>query len=512
MKKHLILTCTCISLIQTLLAAPEFDRVFGSHMVIPRNKPIVFSGTATPELPVKVTFSEKTLTITPNEKGEWSASFPAQKANATPQSVTVTQDGESVSLNDILIGEVWLASGQSNMKWSLSSTPSGKTSIPAADNNQLRIFNNVPQVDAYPGVYTQKDFDNLKEDAYFQGTWQVSSPQSAAPCSAVAYYFARDLQKKLNIPVGIIHTSMGGSEMAAWLPPSEIEDTPEFAPLRGSDWLESKFVAPWAREAAKVNLNNKTDVNHPFKPAYLFKTGISWMVNFPITGVLWYQGETDAEVNDNELHFLILTRLIKSWRTAFRQETLPFVMIQLPRINGGRPYWPEFREVQALAATHIPNVLTINTIDLGSTDGDIHPPEKIEVGKRTADLIATSIYNLPIEGKFPTLKKWTIKGEKAFISFDNAKGLTTIDKKAPVGFEIAGQDGIFKPAIAEIEKNGIISLTSPDVKKPVNIRYCWSTFVSPNLVNKVGLPVFQFRTNPHKMDSSLIKSVQPNAE
>lgn len=503
--KSLIPSITCLLGFSGILtAAVEFDRVFGSHMVLQQNQPIVFSGKAEPNVPVTVEFSGKSVVAKPDRDGMWTVTFPAQPANAKGQSVKADQKESTASLEDVLIGEVWVASGQSNMLWRLNQTPSGKKEIPASSNDQLRIFHNTPQVHVGSAPYTDKDFEKLTPEKFYQGSWQISSPASSAPCSAVAYYFAKDLQKTLGIPVGIIHSSLGGSEMAAWIPKSEITANPAFASLKGNRWLESKYLSGWVRERARQNLArraNSGEPEHPYKPGFLYETGMEWVTKLPVAGVIWYQGEADVGSSDSTLSIELMNRLIKTWQQAFKQKELPFMMVQLPRINDNAPlraYWPEFREAQLIVARSLPGTEVVNTIDLGSENSDVHPPEKMEVAKRMANLVANRIYKKPIEADFPEMKKWIAKGDKIHLSLDHADGLKTTDGQEPACFEVAGSDGKYHAANAAIGKNGLVTLSSPEVTSPRSARYCWATFVKPNLVNKNDLPLFPFRTTSSK--------------
>ena len=390
------------------------------------------------------------------------------------------------------------------MLWRLNQTPSGKTEISESANKLLRIFHNTPQVHTNGVAYTDQEFDKLNSEKFYQGKWEISSPKSSAPYSAVAYYFAKKLQKHLGIPVGIIHSSLGGSEMAAWIPKKEINTNPAFSSMKGNQWMESKYLSNWVKGRAKQNIKNRLnsgDPEHPYKPGFLYETGIKWITKLPVSGIIWYQGESDAEINDSKQNAELMTRLIKTWQQDFKQKDLPFVMVQLPRINDNSPlraFWPEFREVQSIVAKTIPGAQLINTIDLGSGNSDVHPPEKREVGERMANLVAERVYKKRISAQFPEMNKWIAKGNQIHISLSHADGLKTIDGQAPACFEIAGSDGKFYPATAAIGKKRLLSLSAPEVKSPKSARYCWSTFAKPNLVNKEGLPLFPFRTNPNK--------------
>ena len=486
-------------------AAPQFNRVFGSHMVLPHGKNVPVSGTAEPNKEISVTFGGATLKTKADSKGNWTVTLPPMQPKAAGQTLTASQNGKTATLKDVLVGEVWLASGQSNMLFRLDQTPTGRQQdIAASADPELRIFNNVPQAHTAGKAYTDKDFDSLTTDSFYKGSWAVSSPQSSAPTSAVAYYFAKKLRQELGIPVGIIHSSLGGSEMAAWIPQSVINSNGSLRSLRGNDWLQSPLVSAWVRGRARQNIAPRLkdgSPNHPFKPAFLYESGISWITGFPISGIIWYQGESDAEIIDNEQNAMLLGTLISSWRKAFSNPSLPFLMVQLPRINDKsalRAGWPEFREVQDRIANTLPKVYSVNTIDLGSVNSDVHPPDKQPVGERLADTALNKIYGrkTPCEG--PSFKAAKAQGNKLLIQMGHAAGLTTRDGQPPAHFEIAGADGVYHPAEAKIisaRDNAVIQLTSPDVKSPKEARYCWAPFVTPNLVNGAGLPARAFRTN-----------------
>ncbi len=371
------------ALLASAWAAPEFDRIFGSKMVLPCNQPISISGTkAKPGFPVTVKFGAHSVEAKPTSAGEWKVQLPALKVDKEGKELTVTQNGETTTLDDVLVGVVWVASGQSNMLWRLNQSSTGGRDIPQAANNNLRILNNVPQVHTAAGAYNKQDFEKLTTDNFYVGQWEACTPQTAAPTSGVAYYFVKTLQEKLDIPVGLIHSSLGGSEMAAWIPSSVIKSNAFYRSCRGNNWLESPLISGWVRGRAKQNIGDQIksgSPNHPFKPGFLYDSGIEWVAKMPISGVIWYQGESDAEINNFEQNYTQLKDIVTSWREGFKNSNMPFIMVELPRINDPSPirqFWPEFREIQQLAARTIPHVYCLNTIDLGSTNSDVHPPTK----------------------------------------------------------------------------------------------------------------------------------------
>ncbi len=479
-------------------AAPQFDRVYGSHMVLPQGKSVPISGTTDASGEIIVRFDGQTVPAT-RTGNKWKAELKPMKANKTGQKLTVTQGKDTVELDDVLIGEVWLASGQSNMLWRLNQTPEGKNAIQKADNAQIRILHNEPQVHTNPAAYKDADRAKLTKDQFYTGQWAVNSPQSAPRMSAVAYHFANVLQKELDVPVGIIHSSLGGSEMAAWIPDSILKKKPFYSSCRGNKWLESPLISPWARGRAKQNIAqtlSSGEPMHPYKPGFLYSSGIEWIAPLPVNGIIWYQGETDAEAQDMKQNATLLRDLITSWRQAFGNAELPFVMVQLPRINDKsavRAYWPEFRAVQDGIAAAMPNVASVTTIDLGSTNSNVHPPSKTEVGTRLAHTAAARFYGKDLPYSGPSMEQKAAAGASLTIRMKHADGMKTTDGQAPRGFEIAGKDKKFHPATAVIEGN-TVKLTAPQVQNPVHARYAWATFLEPNLVNKDNLPAVPFST------------------
>ena len=467
--------------------APRFDRIFGSHMVLPHGKNIPVSGTAAPNREITVTFGNTALKTKTDSKGKWSVTLPPMPPCGTGQTLAAVQNGDSAKLEDVLVGEVWLASGQSNMLFRLNQTTTAKEDIAASGDDQLRLLNNIPQAHTNNAPYS------------------ASSPSTSGPMTAVGYYFGKKLREGLGIPVGIIHSSLGGSEIAAWLPRQVINANNSFRTLRGNHWLDSPLISDWVRGRARKNISprlNQGSPDHPYKPAFLYESGIAWTTPLPITGGIWYQGESDAESIDNAQNGMLLKTMISSWRKAFRNPEMPFVMIQLPRINDPskiRAGWPEFREMQDTVAKTVPQVYSVNTIDLGSTNADVHPPFKRPVGERAGNTALNKVYGKKVPCEGPAFKAFKTSGSSILVQMEQAAGLTTTDGKKPAQFEIAGTDGIYHPATAEItnRKGGtaVIRLSSPEVKSPKNARYCWNRFVTPNLVNGNQLPARPFRTD-----------------
>lgn len=472
--------------------ALELDAIYGSHMVLQQGREVPISGTMDSSSPVIVEYGNQKVRA--KQKGKkWQAVLDPMPANATGASLIVRQGQKTIELENVVVGEVWIASGQSNMLWRLNQTPQSAKTISEANHPNFRFFHSEPQVHTNHAVYNEALSKRLEEGKMYEGKWSECSPKTVARMSAVGYYFGTHLQKQLpDVPVGVIHCSLGGSEMLAWMPERMLKR--KYKSCLGSGWLDSKYISAWVRGRARHNIGGKLTAPHPYKPGYLYETGIEPWQRFPVAGVIWYQGESDAELQDIEQNKQLLTDLIGSWRAAFRNKKLPFVMVQLPRINDSAPlrrYWPEFRLVQALAAEELPAVYSVTTMDLGSMNSDVHPPRKVEVGERLANTAAAKVYGKDCAYTGPVATRVQREAGALRVSYQHAKGLKTTNGEAPVGFEVAGADKKYHPAQAVIDGE-IVVLKSEAAKNPQYARYAWATFMKPNLVNADGLPAVPF--------------------
>lgn len=363
----------------------ELARPFGSHMVLPREKPVPVWGTAAPGAEVTVKFGGAEVSDKTDPSGNWRVVLPAMEASIKGRTLLVfTSAGSVQECVDVLVGEVWLCSGQSNMDFSLARSVGGKEEVGAAGSlPAIRLFN-LTGVSTGRVKYGERERARLVADKFFEGKWQMASPESAAGFSAVAWWAGKEIHQRTGVPVGLIDNSVGGSGAEAWVPRELLAKRIEYAELLGGNWIESERVSAWARGRARVNLGGGVG-NHPFRPGFLFDSGVRWWAGFPLDGVLWYQGETNAEIHDDAWNELLITDLVHGWRGVLRQPELPFFMVQLPRIGGNDPmrkWWPQFRAVQARAAEKLDGVEVIVTKDLGWDSPDVHPPDKRPVGER----------------------------------------------------------------------------------------------------------------------------------
>ena len=470
-----------------LHAALEVEPIYQSNMVLQQGRAVPVCGTCSGAGEVTVSFGDQKVAAKVKGK-KWQAVLAPMKPSAEGRTLTISQGKETIELANVLVGEVWLASGQSNMLFRLDETPD-KAAQTHPEIPELRYYHSEPQVHTGNKPYSPEQLKLLKDKEMYKGDWAVSGGAgSTTRMSAVGWYFGRRLQQALGVPVGIIHVSLGGSEMMAWMPPAVLRK--KYKDCLTARWLESKYISDWVRGRGRKNIGADLSAPHPFKPGYLYETGVAPWVKFPISGVIWYQGESDAEIQDSKQNTRLLTDLIKGWRKEFNAPELPFLMVQLPRINDKAPiraYWPEFREVQHSVAQALPKVYYTVTIDLGSTNSDVHPPRKLEVGERLADLAAARVYGKDVPYTGPVVCSAKLSGQQVVLHFEHAEGLKTTDNAAPVGFEISADGKRYYAATAELQGETVL-LSSSEVKKPRFVRYAWATYLAPNLINAHKLP------------------------
>lgn len=465
----------------------KLPEIFGSNMVLQRNKDIPIYGTANAGTSIEVVFGKEVRHTTVDMHGKWRVSFPAKKAGG-PYELKVSDGFTTVQMSDILIGEVWLCSGQSNMSFMLKQSANGDEEIPNANNSQIRFYDMKTIAWADGSQWSESVLDKVNQLEFFNAEWEECTPETASDFSAIAYHFGKMLSGKLGVPVGLIHNSKGGVPAEAWIDRLTIESDPILVDVL-YNWGSNDFVQEWARGRAKHNteLSKNPFQRHPFHPAYLFESGIIPIKDFPVKGVIWYQGESNA--HNVEFHEVVFPVLVNSWREAWGYE-FPFYYVQLSSLN--RPTWGHFRDSQRRLMSKITHSGMAVSSDLGDPN-DVHPTKKKEVGERLARWALSNDYGLNIEKSGPLFSKVEFLKDKAVVSFEFAKSLKSSDGLEVSNFEIAGGDKVFKPAKATIKKNKIV-LYSEFVSKPLFVRYGWEPYFEGNLVNEVGLPASTFST------------------
>ncbi len=441
----------------------KLPSIFGDNMILQQQTNAAIWGNATPGQPVQVvtSWNKKGYTTKADHSGKWSVKV-ATPAAGGPYSITLS-DGKRLTLNNVLIGEVWICSGQSNMQMPMRGYRNepvigSNKAIATSTNNSIRLF-------------TVKLTKSLKQEEDFQGSWKECSPENVVDFSAAGYFFGRMLQQELKVPVGLICSSYGGTRIEPWISENGFADF---------DWIQFPD-------------KNKEGDYSVQSPTVLYNAMIAPMVGYAFRGGLWYQGESNWK--EPERYEKLMAALVQNWRKQWGIGDFPFYYVQIaPFIYGTNANSAYLREAQFKASSNIPHSGMASILDLGS-DISIHPAHKEEVGERLAFLALANTYGKKgIEYSGPVLREMTIEGQTVKLTFDHANnGLTTFGKELN-NFKVAGENKRFHPAQAYITGKGI-TLFSPYVEKPVAVRYAFEDFVVGDLFNTEGLPASSFRTD-----------------
>lgn len=492
--------------------------LFTDNAILQRDKPIPVWGMAEARERVVVTFSGQSVSTTADATGKWRVKLAALPANATPADLVI-KGNNTITLTNVLVGEVWLASGQSNMELTVSRSYDAALDIPESVNvpmiRQIRI--------------AKKTSDEPL--ATIAGKWEVAGPDTTGGFTAVGYFFAHDLHEMLHVPIGIINSSWGGTYIESWID-SDTINAPGFTDLRES-WKQS--IAAYSKAKTKFNadyavwLGQQTEAkaaNRPFVKiapnppspwgqgaggntslSGLYNGMIAPLVPYALRGAIWYQGENNTGHPSN--YQALFSAMITGWRAHFGQGDFPFYWVQLANFNGGDndgTNWAFLREAQTETLT-LPNTGQAVTVDIGNVH-DIHPRDKKDVGRRLARLALARTYGLKVVDSGPVMTKAERVGAGFRVTFKEAHGgliypLNTLD-----GFELAGADKVFHPAEAKIDDpaevfrpsktkidGDIVFVTSAKVPEPVAVRYAWRNAPVAGLFNVEGLPAMPFRSD-----------------
>jgi sialate O-acetylesterase len=466
----------------------QLASVFASHMVVQRNHPIKFYGTADAGQKIVANFNGKQQTIFANDNGEWKAEFPAVSAGG-PFTASFSSVDKNIILNDIFSGEVWLCSGQSNMYFALGSAISDKEEMAVAEKDKsLRFLKMKPIAETNDYAWDSATLQNVNELKYFSGTWEKCDSSKAKDFSAIAYYFGKKLRQALHVPIGLIEVAVGGSTTESWIDRYTMEHHPVLE-NELTNWRRSDFFQPWTRERADTNLKNAMNPRqrHPYEPCYNFEAGIESLVGFPIAGVIWYQGESNA--HNVELHETVFPELVKSWRSQWGY-SFPFYYVQLSSLN--RPSWPSFRFSQFQLLKKVPYSGMAVSSDVGDP-GNVHPKQKKPVGERLARLALHFTYGRKNIVPYGPVPARAIKsGDQIVVSFSYDNRLKTSDAKPLRGFRLVDERGFEKEVKAYIQNNKVMIPIEKNTK-PVTVLYAWQPYSDANLVNSDNLPASTFK-------------------
>ena len=468
-------------------SAVTVPNVFSANMVLQRDTDVPVWGWGDDGETVTVTFRDQTVS-TKVKDGKWTVKLHSLKTG-DPATLTITGNN-TIDFTNVVVGEVWVASGQSNMEFSMGRKPLTAADLPSCTNTMIRWLN-------VRNTRLDEPTNNV------QATWLVSSPQTMPTNSAVAYYFAKDLQKTLGVPIGIMESDWGGTPIEAWLRREVIAANPVHKKqvIDAQDAalaLYQKEIAAPEKSAPPKKGAKKTDApKKPWMPGELYNGMIAPLIPYAIKGVIWYQGENNSSSPTNALRYhSLFPDLIKSWRADWHQGDFPFLSVQLAPFATPAPRcdWPSIREAQLLATKNVPKVGMAVITDIGE-EHDIHPAQKPPVGARLALAARSIAYGEKIEYSGPIYSDMKTKKGRIIVSFTHAQNGFDTTKGDLKGFTVCGEDHKFVPARAVFDGIERVAVGSPEVPHPVAARYGWSNWMDVNLWNKEGLPASPFRTD-----------------
>jgi sialate O-acetylesterase len=510
MKHSLLLFSNLLALAAPSQAELKLPAIIGDHMVLQQQQADPIWGWDAPGTTVTVTFAGQVKTAAADPTGKWTVRLDPMPANATPQTMTIKGTSER-TLQDILIGEVWMCSGQSNMQFSLSGDWNGDLEGLGANLPTIRLVS-VPQVG------TQE----LQND--FNGAWAACTPETSREFSAVGFYFGRHLQQILGVPIGLIDNSWGGSAAEAWIRRTSLEQDPRFKPLmERTVQQETKLnsaqaaadheaaMAKWRAAAAQAKAENKPQPRPPgapngwlsgnARPGNIFNGVVHPTLGYGIKGVIWYQGESNA--GRAWEYAQLFPFMIQQWRAEWKQGDFPFYWVQLAdfmaeKAEPAESAWAELRESQTKTQA-LPNTGQAVIIDIGE-GRDIHPKNKRDVAARLARLALAKDYGVKIVCRSPEFKSVAFADNKATVTLDLfGSELRPFDVAEALGFTVCGEDKVWRPAKGRIVGKDQVEVVSDQVAKPIAVRYAWADNPVCNLTNQVGLPVTPFRTDDFEM-------------
>ncbi len=504
MKKLPLIALLCLTSALSY-ARIELPAIISPNMILQQNTTIKLWGKSTlsGDVLIQCNWEKDTHTVVCNNDGKWNVSIKTPAAGG-PYKITISDKDDKIEINQVMIGEVWFCSGQSNMEFPMGTSDiywhtgvlNYETEIKEATYPDIRLFTVKKQT-------AEKPVDTCR------GAWVTCTPESVSSFSAVAYYFGRRLYQQLKVPIGLINSSWGGTPAESWTRREILENDTAYKCifdnyqhlLDAYPEAYNKYLVElekWKRDVEQGIITG-TDAKRPPRepigplhhktPSVLYNGMVAPIIPYTIKGVIWYQGESNA--NNPSLYARLFPDMIKNWRDDWQQGNFPFYFVQIAAHSNQNPL---IREAQLKTMKSVPNTGMVVTLDVGDSL-DIHPRDKKTVGERLALWALSQTYNIPgITYSGPVYKSMTIEDNSVRIYFDYVgSGLAAKNNKLSL-FEIAGDDRVFVNANARIENNTIV-VSADMVKHPVAVRYAWKNYMIPDLFNKEGLPASSFRTN-----------------
>lgn len=504
MKKNgLIIFILFVSLCGTFWADVSLAPLFRDGAVFQRGKSVPVWGRAGKNEKVSISFAGQSHEIVADKDGRWMIKLSPLQTSADPAELVVKGRNE-LHVRNILVGEVWFCSGQSNMNWPVKLSKDAESEIASAGNPMIRCFGVRNEVEETP------QFDT-------EGQWLPATPEHVGEFSAVAYYFARELQPYINVPIGLVKGTPGGSSIEAWMSDEALKQLPDYNEILAcrkkvlKDFPKLKETYDKAMIAWQESYNNAVAAGESFNelrprvpegpksrnaPAGLYNSNVHPFIPYAIRGFLWYQGEANA--SRHEAYRRLFPAMIQQWRDDFQQKDAPFYFVQLANFNVRNDptgqHWAFQREAQA-SVLFLPNTAMAVSIDIGE-DNDIHPKNKQEVGRRLSLIARHYLYgeSAEVDGEGPRAVSFVVKGNEIHVQLSNADSGIELRGNRVYDLEVAGMDKVFRPAGIKINGNTLI-VSSENVAKPVAVRYLWRNAPDASLFNGNGLPVAPFRSD-----------------
>ena len=482
----------------TAFSQLRMGAIFSDNMVLQHGKPICIYGKANPNDLVLVHFSGETKSAFVQADSNWIAVFKKEPISLLPHELLITSGEQKISLKNILIGDVWLCIGQSNMEFPMLREMHFNDEKFKCNYSSIRFYNpSYPGKNTYNIAFNDSIVQRLNGNSFFEGSWQTCDSVSLKSMSAVAYYFAKSVVSNISIPIGLINLSIGGAPLETFISDQTLLKSKEFSNKVSGNWLTNQALPIWIRERGTQNVGAvatvKADAHgkfHAYKPGFVFNAALASLTKYAIKGIICYQGESNAQELDRVYEYGALTHLMVSdFRKKWKAPELPYYFVQLSSkdtLKYKSEFWPQFRDQQRLILSDLSNSGMAVSSDLGFRN-DVHPTNKKEVGNRLAKWALFKTYKQPIVPSGPIPKQAKYQDGILTISFDYlANGLETSDGNALKGFSLDGLNEV----LANIQGKKVVISSST---KPAFVYYAWKPFTDANLINSEKMPASTFK-------------------